>query len=114
MTESKSVPASDDRLWAALSYIFTPFVPIIALLLEDKKDNPYVRFHAVQSLVWGVFLGILIFVTIFGSFLIIGFCLVPLVIIAGLMTFYYAYKAYQGDEFKIPVITDMIRNQGWA
>lgn len=106
--------ADDDRWWAALSYIFSPLVPIIALLMEDKKNNPYVRFHAIQSLVWGVALFVMVFVTVFASFLIIGFCLVPLVFVMALATFYFAYKAYQGEEFKIPLVTDLIHNQGWA
>jgi len=28
---------SDDRLMAALAYVFSPLVPIIFLLMEDKK-----------------------------------------------------------------------------
>jgi hypothetical protein len=117
MAEKKSTvvsPSDDDRLWAALSYIFSPLVPVIALLLEDKKDNPYIRFHAIQSLIWGVAIFIMVFLAVFGSFLIIGICLIPLVFVMILGTFYYAYKAYQGDDFKIPVVTDLIRNQGWA
>ncbi len=34
---------SDDRLWALLAYLFTPIVPVIILLLEDKKDRPFLR-----------------------------------------------------------------------
>jgi hypothetical protein len=31
---------SDDRLFAALAYVFSPIVPIILLLMEDKKIVP--------------------------------------------------------------------------
>lgn len=40
---------SDDKLWALLSYILTPLVPIIVLLLEDKKNRPFIKVHAMQA-----------------------------------------------------------------
>ena len=50
----------DDRLWAALAWIpITPLWPIfaiVALLIEDKKDRPFIRFHAVLSLATGLIL----------------------------------------------------------
>jgi uncharacterized membrane protein len=27
---------------------------------------------------------------------------------------YWAYQAYQGQDVKIPVVSDFIRKQGWA
>ena len=30
---------SNDRLWAALSYVFTPLVPIIVLAMDDTKHS---------------------------------------------------------------------------
>ena len=48
---------SDDRLWAALSYPI-PLVALIALLIEDKKERVFVRFHAVQSIVFNIILWI--------------------------------------------------------
>ena len=45
---------SDDRLWAALSWIpvspLWPIFAIIALLLEDKKDRPFIRYNAILSI----------------------------------------------------------------
>jgi len=51
---------SDDKLWAALSYVFSPVIPIIMLLIEDKKSRSFIKFHAVQSLVIGVVLFIVV------------------------------------------------------
>jgi C4-dicarboxylate transporter len=45
---------SDDKLWALLSYIFSPLIPLIMLLMEDKKKRPFIKFHAVQAIVLGV------------------------------------------------------------
>ena len=41
---------SDDKLWAALSYVFAPIVGIILLLMQEKKARPFIKFHAVQSI----------------------------------------------------------------
>ena len=41
---------SDDKLWAALGYVFAPVVGIIMLLMEDKKNRPFLKFHSVQSI----------------------------------------------------------------
>ena len=93
---------SDDKLWAALAYVFSPLVPVILLLLEDKKDRPFIRAHNVQALIMGIIFTILAAVSI-------G-CLSLL----WLIMFYWAYKAYQGELINIPVVTDFVKGQGWA
>ena len=45
---------SDDKLWALLTYILTPLVPVIVLLMPDKKDRPFLKAHNSQALVLGV------------------------------------------------------------
>lgn len=101
---------SDDKLWSALSYVFAPIVGIIVLLMEDKKSRPFIKFHAVQSIVasiafWIVSLVITTVTIGFG-----GLC-VPLL---WLVFLYWAYKAYQGEMVEIPVISNFVKNQGWA
>lgn len=92
---------SDDKLWAMLSYVF-PVIAIVVLFMEDKKNRPYIKFNAVQSLVATVVLSILATVT-FGCGSILF-----------LVLFWWGYQAYQGQDVKIPMISDFIRNQGWA
>jgi hypothetical protein len=41
---------NDDRLWAFLAYILSPLVPIIILLMVDKKDRPFIRAHNMKAL----------------------------------------------------------------
>jgi hypothetical protein len=41
---------SDDKLWSLLAYVLTPLVPIIILLMEDKKNRPFIRAHNAQAL----------------------------------------------------------------
>ncbi len=101
---------SDDKLWAALSYVFAPIVGIIVLLMQEKKVRPFIRFHAVQSIAVSVVFWILSAIIAAVTFGIGGLC-VPLI---WLVFLYWAYKAYQGEMIKIPVVTDFIKNQGWA
>jgi uncharacterized protein len=96
---------SDDRLWAALAYFFSPLVPIILLLMEDKKNRPFIKAHNVQALVTGVVLWIILFILsipTFGCASLLWFLmLIP------------AVKAYQGQMVEIPVISNFVRQQGW-
>ncbi len=43
----------DDKLWALLSWLIW-VVALIALLMEDKKSRPFIRYNAVQSLALAV------------------------------------------------------------
>lgn len=98
---------SDDRLWAFLAYIFAPLVPIIILLMEDKKDRPFIKAHNVQAMIWGVIN------LVIGPVSSSVFLCIPFVLIWGIGV-YWGYKAYQGEMVAIPVITDFVKNQGWA
>lgn len=99
-------PSDDDKLWALLAYVFSPLVPIIIFLLEDKKNRPFLKAHNAQALVWGV-LSVLI-----------GTISTPLCGIPGLamwvVAIYWGWQAYQGQDVTIPVVTDFVKGQGWA
>ena len=103
--QSSSVTTSNERLWAALSWVpvspVYPLLAILALLMQDTKTSPFVRHHAVQSLVTGLALMIL-------SFLTLG-----LAALVYLVFFYWAYQAYQGQTVEVPVVTKWVRQQGW-
>lgn len=96
---------SDDKLWALLAYVLSPLVPIIILFLEDKKNWPFIKEHNAQALVLGVLIAVL-------SILLSWTVCLPM-----LFWFYMIYlgiQAYQGQSVTIPVITDFVKNQGWA
>lgn len=92
---------SDDKLWALLSYLF-PIIAIVVLLMEDKKNRPFLKFHAVQSIAATVVLTILATIT-FGCGSILFLVLI-----------YWGIKAYQGEYVTIPFVTDFIKKQGWV
>jgi len=100
---------NDDKLWAALGYPI-PIVAILALLMEEKKDRPFVKFHAVQSIVFNVAIWVIIIV-ISAVTLGIGAVCAPIV---WLVTLWPAFDSYNGNHTEIPLLTDFIKNQGWV
>jgi len=96
----------NDQLWAALSWIpvspLYPVLAIVALILDDTKDRPFVRYNAILALATGAILIPLSFIT----------C--GLAAFTFLVFFYWAYQAYQGETVEIPVVSDWIRGQGWV
>jgi len=100
---------SDDKLWSALGYPI-PLIAIIVLLMEEKKSRPFIKFHAVQSLVFNVALWVLIFLL---SAITLGFGAIcaPLLWLA---TLWPAFESYNGKYLEIPVITNFLKNQGWV
>jgi len=103
---------SDDKLWALLSYVIPIIIPIVILLMEDKKNRPFIKAHAMQALVWGV-----IWVVVGGiisgvlAFVFIGLCIPPLLWI---LSIYWGIQAYQGKYVNIPLVTNFVKQQGWA
>jgi uncharacterized membrane protein len=92
---------SDDKLWAMLGYVL-PIIALVVLFMEDKKSRPYIKFNAVQSLVMTVLISIVATIT-FGCGTIVY-----------LLMFWWAYQAFQGQDVKIPMVSDFIRKQGWG
>ncbi len=92
------------NLAALLSYLLGFFTGIIFYVLE--KENKFVRFHAMQSMivfgflfVAGMFLG---FIPIIGGLFYFLVWIVSVILWIVLML-----KAYQGETFKVPVAGDI-------
>ncbi|MFQ5406079.1 MAG: DUF4870 domain-containing protein [Candidatus Micrarchaeia archaeon] len=105
---------------AALCYLFSWITGIIFYFLE--KDNKYVRFHAMQSIMLGfvifltkLFFGALAISSIIAGVFTLGIgTLIALPIIAlsgGILALAYfivwillMYKAFKGEKYKLPII----------
>ena len=121
----------DPKIAAALSYIW--IVGVIFFILE--KENKFVRFHAMQSILFGVantviMIGLAIVAFILtlafgiGGAMVGGpvsslvtlliwliwllFWLIGIAMFVGLI--FAAVKAYQGQKFKLPIIGNMAEN----
>jgi uncharacterized protein len=107
MASNLSMDVTDsDKLWAFLAYVLTPIVPIIIMLMEDKKQRPFLRAHNGQALAWGVINLVIGAVTPF-------LCGLPSLLL-WLIGCYWGWQAYQGQMVTIPVVSDFIKGRGWA
>lgn len=103
VAETKGTTGLPKNTAAALSYGLGWVTGIVFLLIE--KD-PFVRFHAMQSIITFGLLTLLNFVPL------IGWVLSPLIWIAGFVLWLVLiYKAYQGEEFKLPWIGQFAKKQ---
>lgn len=97
---------------AALAYIFTVLTGPIILMIE--KENKYVRFHAVQAILYGAVW--ILFWIVFGiavntiRFLptvvwIIDTLLHFVIMLGGLVILLFLiYKTYNGERIKLPIL----------
>ena len=119
MENEKSALGLDANITALLGYI----IGIVALvLIFIEKENKFVRFHALQSVLYSVGMVILIIVvaivggglafalayasptlgSLVGILVFIVYMLLILAIIGGHL--FGAYKAYNKEMFKFPVV----------
>lgn len=122
----------DEETWSAVAHLsvflnlFTGFLgPVAALVIWAiyKDRSPRVAFHALQALwyqvAWMVILVVGWTLTTFLMIVLVGFLLVPVMIVASLVPFvhmaYAAYKVNQGVDYRYPWISDLVsgpRNTG--
>ena len=101
----KTSTGFDANLAAALSYLVGFVTGIIFLLVE--KENKFVRFHAMQSTL--LFIGIILVNVILKMIPFLGFLVVIIIVIplSAILWLLLMYKAYQGEEFKLPLVGQM-------
>jgi uncharacterized membrane protein len=112
----KTAIGLDAKIASALGYPIG-IIALIEIIIE--KENRFARFHALQSLLLSVGAVVLlivlsIFVAILSaisSYLGLLGLFIPLLWLAYFVGMLFcAYKAYQGQMFKLPVIGDMAAN----
>jgi uncharacterized membrane protein len=84
---------------AALSYVLGPVTGVVFLLLE--KD-PYVKFHAMQSIV--VFASLFVLQWILVLTIILAPLSSLLIIIGFVLWLMLIYKAWKGEEWEVPFL----------
>ena len=109
---------NESNLLAAIGYI----IGILAILLYlVKKEDKYLRFHSMQSiLLWvgtfivAVVLGIITtivgFIPVIGVVsCVFGFAALAIWLVAVIAALYCAYKAFSGEEYELPYIGPMAK-----
>jgi uncharacterized membrane protein len=127
MQNQKSAIGLDGNLASAIGY---PIGILALILIFMEKDNKFVRFHALQSVLWGVLatvvlvplfiIGMIFFIILAATLGTIGSIIGGLVMmVAGLISLavfalaiYAAIKAYGGEEYKLPIVGNMV--QKWV
>jgi uncharacterized protein len=120
--------AREERTWSVLAHlsgflnIFTLFMgPVAALIvwLVYRDRSPRVAFEALQSAAyqgaWLAILGIGWAVTIALTFVLVGFLLIPAMLILTVVPFahmgYAAYKVGKDGHYRYPVVADLVENR---
>jgi uncharacterized membrane protein len=112
----KSGKSSDSNLMAVIAYILGPFAILLYLM---KKEDRFVRFHSLQSVFYFVawfvvFIGFLILSTIIAVVTMgigsvcypLSFLILPVAFVGWV---YAAYKAYEGEEWEMPLIGEFAK-----
>jgi uncharacterized membrane protein len=110
----KSSMGLDANVAAALCYVLTFVTGLVFYLIE--KESRYVRFHAMQAILLGaviIVLGIVFSMlgAMVGSLALILWPIWLLLRLAFLVIWIICLvKAYQGKDFKLPIIGDTAAN----
>jgi uncharacterized protein len=120
-----TMSTQDERTWSMLAHLSVLLNlitgiggPVAALViwLVYKDKSQRVAFHALQALwyqvAWAVILMVGWAVTTILMIVVIGFLLIPVMLIASLVPFvhmcYAAYRVNQGVNYRYPFIADQI------
>ena len=100
----KSSTGMQPNLAALLSYVVGLITGVIFYVIE--KENKFVRFHAMQSILTSGFF--LVANAVLAFIPVIGWSLMPILAIVQLVTWIILMiKSYQGEKFKLPVLGDI-------
>ena len=103
-TQIKTSTGLDQNIAGMLCYLVGWITGLIFFLIE--KDNKFVRFHAMQSII--TFGGLTMLFMVLGFIPFLGWLLFPILGIVQLVLWILLMvKAYQGEQFKLPVIGDL-------
>jgi uncharacterized membrane protein len=99
-----TVSGLEPTVAGALAYLLWFVTGILFFIVE--KNNAFVRFHALQSIM--LFGGLFVVMMIFGVIPILGFVLNFLLsICAFILWLFLMVKAAQGVAFKLPILGDL-------
>lgn len=104
---------SDERLFSMLIYVLSFFTSIIGPLiiwLMKREDSELVDHHGKEYFNFVISYAIYSFVGILLLFILIGFLVLPaLGIMAFVFTIIAAVKAYNGEQYRIPLTIPFFR-----
>jgi uncharacterized membrane protein len=92
----------DERTKGAIAYVLSWLTGIIVLIIAG--DDKFLKFHAWQSIVFGIIATIVSLVLSF-------FCIGTIIgLLCWLYMLYGAYMVYSSKPFRIPIIADFVES----
>lgn len=105
-------PQLEPNVMAALSYVIPLIMGVVVILTE--KENKFVRFHAFQSIIFGVCWAGASAIAASLYIVLIGLILSPLITVIGVVTwFYLMWKAYNSKEYQLPYVGKIAHDQAY-
>jgi len=93
-------PASDtSKILVGIGYLFW-IVALIAILIEPYKNEPFVKFHAIQALALGVASWVVWAIPFIGW--LVGIAIFVFQILC-------AIKAFQGKYYEVPLVYGVVK-----
>ena len=111
-------PTQDEKTWGMLAHLSAliagviglPFLGPLIVMLTKGKESPWVDAQAKESLNFQITVTIAIFVAAFTMCIGIGFILLPLVGLAGLVfTIIGGIKANNGEMYRYPATIRLVK-----
>jgi uncharacterized membrane protein len=95
-------PASENsKILAGIGYIIW-IVALVGLLLEPYKDEPFVKFNAIQAM------GLWVIAVVLGWIPFVGWALAVVVIVFAIIA---AINTFQGKYYEVPMLGGLLK--GW-
>ncbi|AGX05084.1 hypothetical protein B14911_23017 [Bacillus sp. NRRL B-14911] len=105
--------SSDERLMASLIYIsslFTTFLGPLIIWLLKKDDSELVNYHGKEYFNFLISYGVYSIISTVLMIVLIGFITIWIVgALALVFTIVAAVKAYEGNEYRIPLVFRLIK-----
>lgn len=107
------MPTNEERTLAAVIYVisfFTVFIGPVIIWLLKKNDSDFIDYHGKEYLNFLISYTVYSVVSLLLMLVFIGFVLIWVVgVLAFIFTIVAAIKAYEGEEYRIPLIFRIIR-----
>jgi uncharacterized membrane protein len=104
----KSRSGLEPRFAAALAYAFGPIGGVVLLMIE--KEDAFVRFHALQSVV--TFVAVAVLHVAVGSLPLVSWLLAgPMFLATIALWIFLMVMAFLGRRYKVPVVGDFVERQ---
>jgi len=107
------MPSNDERMLATAIYVssfFTTIIGPLVIWLLKKDESEYINYHGKEYFNFIISYGVYSIISVFLMFVLIGFITIWAVGVAAFVfTIIAAVKAYEGTEYRFPLVFRLIR-----